>query len=84
MNPMTTLSSFRKKEIINRIRGINDPRLSQRWEYKGKLYCYVDEIQVKNAQTREWDVHVLYYDEQGNTYSREINEFYQRFKQVNV
>ncbi len=49
------------------------------YRYKGSLYVYLDEIQSKHPVTREWSVSVLYADEFGNKYSRDITDFYTRF-----
>jgi hypothetical protein len=51
------------------------------YRYKGSLYVYLDEIQIKHPVTREWSVGVLYADEFGNKYVRDITEFFERFSE---
>ena len=51
------------------------------YRYDGRLYVYLDEIQVKHPVTREWYVGVLYADEFGNRYTRDITEFFTKFSE---
>lgn len=50
--------------------------------YKGKVYRKIDEIQSKNGLTREWTVKVLYQSVEGHLYTRDIEEFYERFSAI--
>ncbi len=54
------------------------------YTYKGGVYRKLDEIQHKNSNTREWDVKVLYQDVKGLLYTRDINEFYEKFTQIDA
>ena len=54
------------------------------YTYKGKVYRKIDEIQHKNNKTRDWDVKVLYQDVKGLLYTRDIEEFYERFTQIDA
>ena len=50
--------------------------------YEGNVYRRIDEVQHKNSTTREWEVKVLYQDIKGLLYTRDIEEFYERFKEI--
>jgi len=52
------------------------------FEYKGKTYLMTGALSSKNSQTREWESHITYQDDEYNTYSRDAVEFYERFKPV--
>lgn len=54
------------------------------YTYKGRVYRKLDEIQDKNKNTREWDVKVLYQDVKGLLYTRDIDEFYSKFTQIDA
>lgn len=54
------------------------------YTYKGGVYRKLDEIQHKNNKTREWDVKVLYQDAKGLLYTRDIDEFYSKFTQIDA
>lgn len=49
------------------------------YQYKGRIYVLLDEIQIKHPDTRVWYVGAVYADEFANRYVRDLTEFYQRF-----
>ena len=58
------------------------PETNTYFFYEGNVYRRIDEIQHKNPTTREWEVKVLYQDIKGLLYTRDIEEFYERFKEI--
>lgn len=52
-----------------------------KYDYKGERYTFLDYIKVKLTD-RVWEVHVLYEDKDGMKYSREVGEFFERFKEL--
>lgn len=52
------------------------------YTYKGNIYKKIDEITTKHPVTREWIPFVLYMNDKGQLFSREIGEFYDLFSEV--
>jgi len=51
------------------------------YQYKSKRYYIIEEAEMKNPQTREWEECIVYLSlENGKKYVRNKEEFYKLFK----
>ena len=62
----------------------NDYFLMMTYAYKGKHYQIINYGEMKNPQTRVWEECVIYIQlENRNTYVRNREEFFNKFKESN-
>lgn len=55
---------------------------NRKYEYKGNIYALVDVAEMKNPQTREWQICYIYLSKDGRMFVREKEEFLRLFKEV--
>lgn len=56
--------------------------MSNTYEYKGNKYLVTDVAEMKNPQTREWQMCIIYTSSNGRVFVREKEEFLRLFKEV--
>lgn len=56
--------------------------MNKTYEYKGNKYLVTDVAEMKNPQTREWQMCIIYTSSNGRVFVREKEEFLRLFKEV--
>lgn len=56
--------------------------MQNRYEYKGNKYLVKDVAEMKNPQTKEWQMCIIYESDNGRVFVREKEEFLRLFKEV--